>query len=102
MKKRHIDTLVIHCTATREDQPLAPRDLVTMHKKRGFRTCGYHYYITRDGEIWPMRPEELIGAHVKGHNRENAPKFLHEGLYGFHNKFFHIIIVPTCYHSFSA
>ena len=76
--KRNITSIVIHCTATREDQHLTPMDLITMHRKRGFHGCGYHWYITRDGEIHPMRPESQVGAHAKGHN-ENSIGIAYEG-----------------------
>ena len=75
---RTINTIVLHCTATREDQQLSPRDLNTMHRKRGFNGCGYHYYITRDGEIYPMRPDANPGAHAKGHNA-NSIGIAYEG-----------------------
>lgn len=39
------------------------------HRARGFRSAGYHFYISRMGEIIPMRPLHQIGAHVKGYNR---------------------------------
>lgn len=66
---RKIDTIVIHCSATRADQPLSAAELDRMHRKRGFNGCGYHYYIRRDGQICSMRPVERMGAHAKGYNR---------------------------------
>ena len=65
---RKIDTIVIHCSATREDATLTPRQLDQMHRQRGFDGCGYHYYVRRDGTICTMRPMERMGAHAKGHN----------------------------------
>ena len=65
---RNIDLIVIHCTATRADRPLTPAELTRMHRARGFKTCGYHYYIRRDGEICTMRPVAMAGAHAKGYN----------------------------------
>ena len=43
------------------------------HKIRGFSTVGYHYIICNgkggaDGEIQIGRPEDRVGAHVKGIN----------------------------------
>ena len=32
------------------------------------RDIGYHFYITRDGEIHPGRPLEKVGAHCRNHN----------------------------------
>lgn len=75
---RFIDTIIIHCSATRENKNLSPLDLVRMHRKRGFNGCGYHYYIRKDGEICEMRSVETIGAHCKGHN-EGSIGICYEG-----------------------
>jgi N-acetyl-anhydromuramyl-L-alanine amidase AmpD len=39
-----------------------------MHKARGWKCCGYHYYITRDGQLHFGRPEEMVGAHARHYN----------------------------------
>lgn len=68
---RKIDMIVIHCSATRADVPLSPRQLEEMHRQRGFDGCGYHYYVRRDGEIYTMRPVDRPGAHAKGYNQHS-------------------------------
>lgn len=68
---RKIDMIVIHCSATRADVPLSPRQLEEMHRQRRFDGCGYHYYVRRDGEICTMRPVDRPGAHAKGYNRHS-------------------------------
>lgn len=68
---RKIDMIVIHCSATRADVPLSPRQLEEMHRQRGFDGCGYHYYVRRDGEICTMRPVDRPGAHTKGYNQHS-------------------------------
>ena len=35
---------------------------------RGFRSIGYHYYITKDGMVYPCRPETEVGAHARHYN----------------------------------
>lgn len=65
---RKITLIVVHCTASRCTGTLTPAALDAEHRRRGFTGCGYHYYITRDGEIHPMRDVEKIGAHAKGFN----------------------------------
>lgn len=75
---RFIDTIIIHCSATRVNKNLSPLDLVRMHRKRGFNGCGYHYYIRKDGEICEMRSVGTIGAHCKGHN-EGSIGICYEG-----------------------
>ena len=69
---RKIDYIVIHCSATREGRDLTPEALETEHRRRGFRTTGYHYYIRRDGTTVVTRPLELVGAHVKGFNKHSV------------------------------
>ena len=69
---RKIDMIVIHCSATRADVPLSPRQLDEMHRQRGFDGCGYHYYVRRDGEICTMRPVDRPGAHAKGDNQHSS------------------------------
>lgn len=38
------------------------------HEERGFDEIGYHYVITKDGQIQAGRDEEKVGAHAKGRN----------------------------------
>ena len=59
---RRIDLIVIHCTASRPDQHISLGMLDQMHKARGWKCCGYHYYITRDGQLHFGRPESMVGG----------------------------------------
>ena len=65
---RRIDLIIIHCTASRPDQHITMEQLDQMHKARGWKCCGYHYYITRDGQLHFGRPEEMVGAHARHYN----------------------------------
>ncbi len=65
---RRIDLIVIHCTASRPDQHISMELLNQMHQTRGWKCCGYHYYITRDGQLYQGRPEEMVGAHARHYN----------------------------------
>ena len=38
------------------------------HKARGFKCTGYHYYITKDGQLHRCRPEDMVGAHARRYN----------------------------------
>lgn len=69
--RRAIHLLVVHCSATRNCDDYTPEQLIRDHVRRGFRGCGYHYYITKDGMIYAMRPVDLVGAHVQRHNRHS-------------------------------
>lgn len=66
---RTITLIIIHCSATPEGTPLSAEACREDHiHHRGFRDIGYHFYITRDGEIHRGRPLEKIGAHCRNHN----------------------------------
>ena len=65
---RKINLIVIHCSATRVTQDFTVGELEACHLARGFRDIGYHYYITKDGVIYPCRPESEPGAHARHYN----------------------------------
>ena len=69
---RTIDHIIIHCSATCEGSSLSVEELEKMHRRRGFRGIGYHYYIRRDGTVVNTRPLEVIGAHCKGNNAHSV------------------------------
>ena len=49
---RTITLIIIHCSATPEGKSLSAEACRQDHiRHRGFRDIGYHFYITRDGEI---------------------------------------------------
>lgn len=56
----------MQCNASESE--LHDRAVEACHKARGFQTVGYHYYITKDGTLYPGRPESQMGAHAKGFN----------------------------------
>ena len=68
IKNRKINLIVIHCSATRVTQDFTVGELEACHLARGFRDIGYHYYITKDGVIYPCRPESEPGAHARHYN----------------------------------
>ena len=68
---REIKLLVIHCSATRCNVPFTVEQLRQCHLQRGFKDIGYHFYITRDGELHHCRPISEPGAHVRGFNRHS-------------------------------
>lgn len=73
---RKIDKFILHCAATKEGKHFTVEDIDAWHKARGFAATykgetyhiGYHYVIYLDGSVHKGRPEEVIGAHVKGQN----------------------------------
>lgn len=65
---RNISLIVLHCSATRVTQSFTIEQLEACHKARGYSSVGYHYYITRDGQVHPCRPESMVGAHARHYN----------------------------------
>ncbi len=67
---RRIDLIVIHCSATRENRSFPVTSLIACHQAR-FGFTGYHYYITRDGQTFQTRHENLVGAHARHYNKHS-------------------------------
>ena len=66
---RLITMIVVHCSATRCNQPYPVQQLFHDHVEvNHWRYIGYHFYITRSGRVETTRPLERMGAHAKGHN----------------------------------
>lgn len=68
MKKRKIDKIIVHCTATPEGRRVTVDEIRHWHRQRGFRTIGYHYVVYLDGSVHAGRREDETGAHCLGHN----------------------------------
>ena len=70
---RTITLIVIHCSATREGQSFDFEQWRCDHiNHRRFQDIGYHFYITRDGDIHRGRPLEKPGAHCRNHNSHSV------------------------------
>lgn len=72
---RKIDTIIVHCTATRPEwwADKTPQQKLEECRRwhvedRKWRDIGYHYLIDRDGTISEGRPIDQAGSHAKGHN----------------------------------
>jgi N-acetylmuramoyl-L-alanine amidase len=68
MSMNNITHIVVHYSATFEDQNLTVKDIDAMHRARGWKGVGYHYVIRRDGVVEKGRPDNVVGAHVGGQN----------------------------------
>ena len=60
---------MLHCSATKTTQSYGFRQCKADHLRRGWKDIGYHYYITRDGQVHEGRPLSQVGAHCKDHNQ---------------------------------
>ena len=65
---RKINLIVIHCSATRSNQCFTYEKLKACHEARFPGGIGYHYYITRDGQLYQTRSEAEIGMHARRNN----------------------------------
>lgn len=63
MKATDIDSIVVHCSATREGQDIKASDINKWHLERGFKMIGYHFVVDLDGTIEVGRPLTMNGAH---------------------------------------
>lgn len=67
-KLKSVDYIVIHCSATKEDQDIGVDEIRRWHRQRGWLDVGYHFIIKRDGEVERGRPHDVPGAHARGFN----------------------------------
>lgn len=71
---RKIDTIVIHCAATRAGVDIDAATIRQWHVSpvskggRGWNDIGYHFVIRLSGQVEIGRPIAVIGAHVAGFN----------------------------------
>jgi N-acetyl-anhydromuramyl-L-alanine amidase AmpD len=77
---RPITQLVVHCAATRPNLDVGVDEIRSWHRQQGWSDIGYHWVVRRDGSVEAGRREELIGAHVSGHNRDTLGICLVGGL----------------------
>ncbi len=68
---RTITLIILHCSATKATQRYTFRQCKADHLQRGWKDIGYHYYITRDGQVHEGRPLWQVGAHCKDHNQHS-------------------------------
>jgi len=82
MELRHIDMIVIHCTASPNGRPVSVETVTEWHRLRGFKTIGYHYLIDVDGAVAEGRSELEPGAHALGFNAHSIGVCLVGGVGG--------------------
>lgn len=69
--KRKVNMIVLHCSASKETANYTFEQCKKDHKARGFNSCGYHRFISKDGTIHTGRNFDVLGAHVQGHNAKS-------------------------------
>lgn len=68
---REINKIIVHCSATPEGRDVSTETIRQWHLERGWSDIGYHYVVELDGTVVEGRPEQRIGAHVRGLNRNS-------------------------------
>lgn len=68
MPRKSTTLLVVHTTATPYGKNYTVKQIDAMHRRRGFRSIGYHWIIDQNGKVFAGRPEKQAGAHVRGYN----------------------------------
>ena len=63
-----VKLIVIHCSATRCDRDFSVDNLIATGNAK-FGQPSYHWYVRRNGNLVPILPETVRGAHVRGYNR---------------------------------
>ncbi len=76
---REIKMIVIHCSASRCDRDFPFEALDRYHRSLGWKGCGYHYYVTRDGRIHVGRRESEVGAHAGPKYNRHSIGICYEG-----------------------
>jgi N-acetyl-anhydromuramyl-L-alanine amidase AmpD len=59
---------VVHCSATRSDRPYSVENLISTGVAK-YGQASYHWFVQRNGNIVPILPESVRGAHARGYNR---------------------------------
>lgn len=72
MKKRNINKIILHCSATKQGRDIKTATIKNWHVKgRGWSDIGYHFCIELNGDIVEGRPIEKAGAHTYGENKNS-------------------------------
>jgi len=68
---RDINLIVVHCSASPPSVHV-DRDVIDRwHREKGWLGIGYHYVITREGDVQVGRALDRPGAHAEGFNKSS-------------------------------
>lgn len=67
-RRKETHWIILHCSATKGDMDVRAVDIDRWHRQRGWDGIGYHFVITRSGQVQKGRAHALRGIHVRGYN----------------------------------
>lgn len=71
MKRTRTNHIIVHCSATPPDMDIGFKEIDQWHRAKGWKMCGYHIIIRRDGTVELGRGIDEVGAHVEGYNHDS-------------------------------
>lgn len=70
---REIKKIIVHCSASDLKEHDSVEVIKQWHvKDNGWNDIGYHYVITKNGDVHQGRPLKEVGAHCSGHNLDSV------------------------------
>ena len=67
-KRVKTEIIVLHHAASKS---CTPQQVHQWHLNNGWSGFGYHFFVSRSGQIFRGRPEDVIGSHAKGYNSKS-------------------------------
>ena len=77
----NIDSIIIHCSATKAGQDFKAKDIDRMHRARGFSQIGYHFVVDLDlslihiSETVPLKKVDLSKSREHTATQKDHPVY---------------------------
>lgn len=68
IKRSKTEMIVLHHAASKS---CTVQQVHQWHLNNGWSGFGYHFFVSKDGQIFRGRPEDTVGAHATGHNSKS-------------------------------
>lgn len=67
-KRSSTNRIILHHAAAKT---ASPEQIHEWHLNNGWSGAGYHFLVRKNGKIYRLRPENMIGAHASGNNYDS-------------------------------
>ena len=67
-KRSSTNRIILHHAAAKT---ASPEQIHIWHLNNGWSGAGYHFLVRKNGKIYHLRPENMIGAHASGSNSDS-------------------------------